>query len=230
MAKVNRTAGLALLAILMAGTSAMAQGTGAAPATPPAAAGAPTPTEPAATETPQAPAASGGQASDATPSGAPAGSAPSAPGTPATTTQTPQREGTAGSPASPRNAVGDKFELPRISDKQSQLSLISGLCAVQMKGMSKAACDCLAEKSFTGLADPQRDYLIASVVAPPVADRMLNDGRVGKPDQEFIFAFLEKESTTCKADHPGTPTVGPDVAPLAPMSPGAPKVPGGPTN
>ncbi|WP_102960702.1 hypothetical protein [Mangrovicella endophytica] len=99
-------------------------------------------------------------------------------------------------PGQPRNAVGDKFELPRVG-KDNQVELISGLCGVQMKAMSKEACTCLAEQALDKLSDPQRDYLIASAVAPPVADRMLKDGRVGKPDQVLIFGFLDTTSSAC---------------------------------
>ena len=148
--------------------------------------GAPTPTEPAATETPEAPAAAGGEASDATASGAPAGS-------------TVTDEDTRRAPVAPSNEVGEKFELPRVSD-DNQVEMIAGLCGVQMKQMSPAACTCLGEAAMEDLSAPQRDYLIASVVAPPVAERMLGDGRVGDPDQKEIFAFLQSSSESCAAE------------------------------
>ncbi|MDY8110573.1 hypothetical protein U0C82_15630 [Fulvimarina sp. 2208YS6-2-32] len=126
----------------------------------------------------------------------------------------------------PRNQVGDKFELPRYSE-DNQVELITGLCGIQMKNMSEAACGCVAERSLTALSDPQRDYLIAAVVAPPVADRMLGDGRVGEPDQKTIFAFLEKESATCRAENAsaeapaGDPATG-NGSDAAPATSGAP--------
>lgn len=149
--------------------------------------GVPTPADPAATETPQKPAASGGEASDATASGAPAGSATSAAGS-----GTPENEPS----AAPSNEVGEKFELPRVSG-DNQIEMIAGLCGVQMKEMTPAACTCLATQAMTALSDPQRDYLIASVVAPPVADRMLKDRRVGESDQKIIFTFLNTTSDAC---------------------------------
>lgn len=102
-----------------------------------------------------------------------------------------------GSPANPSNEVGEKFELPRISG-DNQTEMIAGLCGVQMKAMTPAACKCLASEAMTELSDPQRDYLIASVVAPPVADRMLKDRRVGDSDQKVIFTFLNTTSDACK--------------------------------
>ncbi|MCK5931720.1 MAG: hypothetical protein KAG89_06070 [Fulvimarina manganoxydans] len=114
----------------------------------------------------------------------------------------------------PRNAVGDKFELPRVSG-DNQVELITGLCGVQMKDMTKADCACLAESAMDALSDPQRDYLIASVVAPPVADRMLKDGRVGESDQVTIFTFLNTQSDQCRAGAQGgaeAPDAGEDAA------------------
>ncbi|HEY9057074.1 MAG TPA: hypothetical protein VIN77_07980 [Aurantimonas sp.] len=150
--------------------------------------GIPTPADPAATETPEYPAASGGEASDATATGSPAGSATSATG--ANRADSEPR-------AMPSNEVGEKFELPRVSG-DDQIELIAGLCGVQMKEMTPAACKCLASEAMSELSDPQRDYLIASVVAPPVADRMLKDRRVGAADQKTIFAFLNTTSDACR--------------------------------
>ncbi|MEF2552777.1 hypothetical protein VQ042_15625 [Aurantimonas sp. A2-1-M11] len=194
-------AGIALLALGAAPALAQSQdgaasGSESRPAAE-AAQGAPTPTEPAATETPETPAAAGGEASDATASGGPAGS---------TVTD---EEASEDAPEQPRNAVGDKFELPRVSEG-NQVEMIAGLCGVQMKQMSPAACTCLGEAAMEELSPPQRDYLIASVVAPPVAERMMGDGRVGEPDQKIIFAFLEATSVSCAAE---TAASGTDGAP-----------------
>lgn len=82
-----------------------------------------------------------------------------------------------------------------------EVGLIAGLCGVQMKDMSPQACRCLAEQSQTQLSAPQRDYLVATAVSPPAADRMLSDGRVSQPDQQAIFSFLNDTMRTC---HGGT--------------------------
>lgn len=106
--------------------------------------------------------------------------------------------GTAEAPATGAPVTPEKqFALPRAGDKATQVELITGLCGIQMKQMTPPACHCLAEQTLTGLSDPQRDYLIATVVSPPVADRMLADQRVGKVDQEAIFAFLTVTSDAC---------------------------------
>ncbi len=198
---MNRSTGAGLAAIaalVLMNAPALAQSTNELPKTQSdgiagveavgTAQGVPTPTDPAATETPENPAASGGEASDATASGSPAGSATSAAGS-----GTPENERS----PTPSNEVGEKFELPRVSG-DNQIEMIAGLCGVQMKEMTPAACTCLAKEAMSELSDPQRDYLIASVVAPPVADRMLKDRRVGEADQKTIFAFLNTTSDACK--------------------------------
>ncbi|GGD43601.1 hypothetical protein [Aureimonas glaciei] len=130
-----------------------------------------------------------------------------------------QSGGTGTAPAAPATTE-KQFPLPRAGDKATQIELITGLCGIQMKQMSEPACHCLAEQTLTGLSDPQRDYLIATVVSPPVADRMLADNRVGKVDQEAIFAFLTVTSDACAT---GTFVAG-KAAPTAPGMP-APTAP-----
>jgi hypothetical protein len=174
MRQITR-AGLAGLLVLGLAGSALAQATPAAPA--PAAA------DPAATETPKAPAAAGGDASDATASGQPAGSATAT-------------DSSAAAPP-PGTTAEKSFPIPKAGGKDNQIEMITGLCGVQMKTMNPKSCHCLAEQSLTNLTDPQRDYLIASVVSPPVADRMLGDGRVGQPDQQVIASFIDKTSDAC---------------------------------
>ncbi|MEH6720752.1 MAG: hypothetical protein V7704_17870 [Aurantimonas endophytica] len=206
-----KRAGLAGLTILALGALPLAAQAQSDPA--PAASQAPAEStgsenapDPAATETPQDPAASGGDASDITPSGGPGGGTTTDDGSTDTDTDTDTDTGEQQS-GQPRNAVGDKFELPRVSEG-NQVELIAGLCGVQMKQMTPLACTCLAEQALEKLSDPQRDYLIASVVAPPVAERMLGDGRVGQPDQETIFAFLNATSEACVTGRFVEPTEG----------------------
>ncbi|RFC66148.1 hypothetical protein DYI37_01365 [Fulvimarina endophytica] len=124
----------------------------------------------------------------------------------------------------PSNQVGEKFELPRYSE-ENQTELISGLCAIQLKNMSREACSCLADASLEALSDPQRDYLIASVVAPPVADRMLSDGRVGDPDQAKIFGFLQTYSESCRTAAAGSSGSAPSPEPQTDNLPETPGVP-----
>lgn len=103
----------------------------------------------------------------------------------------------------PALAAGDggpppMFATPGAAD---QVGLVTGLCGVQMKDMSPDACRCLADQSMTRLSDVQRDYLIATAVSPPVADRMVEDGTVGQMDQQLIFTFLNDAMRQC---HGGT--------------------------
>jgi hypothetical protein len=185
--------GLTLLALGGLPLAAQAQSDPAPAASdaPPVSTGPTDAPDPVATETPQDPAAAGGDASDITPSGAPAGGVVTNGGTGDADADADDQQA-----GQPRNAVGDKFELPRVSEG-NQVELISGLCGIQMKQMSPEACTCLAEQALEQLSDPQRDYLIAAAVAPPVAERMLGDGRVGQSDQQRIFAFLNATSDAC---------------------------------
>ncbi|MCM2502421.1 hypothetical protein NDN16_01900 [Aureimonas altamirensis] len=112
--------------------------------------------------------------------------------------------GVLGLASGPAGAQGSGAPPPQMfptPGEGDQVGLIAGLCGVQMKDMSPQACRCLAERSQTQLSDPQRDYLVATAVSPPVADRMLSDGRVSQPDQAAIFAFLNDTMRTC---HGGT--------------------------
>ncbi|KAA0969739.1 hypothetical protein FPY71_14580 [Aureimonas fodinaquatilis] len=88
----------------------------------------------------------------------------------------------------------------------NQVGLIAGICAVQLKDMSPEGCQCLAEQSLVRLSDPQRDYMIATVISPPAAERMLGDQRVGQADQKVIFDFLNDSLTSCE-----TGTYNPDA-------------------
>lgn len=188
---------------------------------------APTPTEPAETETPENPAAAGGEASDATESGGPLSSQESdttgsdtggadaeATGTSDDAAAENGEAATDGSPVNPRNAVGDKFELPRVSE-ENQVNLIAGLCGINLGGLGQEGCTCLAEQAMEDLSAPQRDYLIAAGMAPPVAERMLKDGRIDTSDEVTIKTFLDTTYKTCMPagaqDQTGT---APDASPM----------------
>ena len=177
---------------------------GGAPSPAPVDTAKPLPGAPAETETPEVPAASGGEASDATVSGAPEGAVVD--------------EGSPDKPASqdkPRNGVGDKFQLPHLT-AENQIRMITDICGTQIRNMDRGACHCLAEQAMTALTPPQRDYLIASAVAPPVAARMIKDNRVGTPDQKVIFTFLNRTSDACASGTFNPPTDAVGVAPPSP--------------
>ena len=166
---------------------------------------APTPMAPAETETPQKPAAAGGEASDATESGAPLGAAPpeatSGQSEAGSSGEASPEEGAASTPkgpdGQPRNAVGDEFQLPHLTD-ENQVAMITDLCGIQIRDATPAACSCLGEQAIEQLTPPQRDYLIATVVAPPTADKLFKRGSVTKDDQLKIITFLNATSEACK--------------------------------
>ncbi|NDW04659.1 hypothetical protein [Jiella pacifica] len=187
---------------------------------------APKPMSPAETETPQKPAAAGGDASDATESGAPLGAAPpeaaSGGGEAGSADAAKPEEGAANQPTGPdgqpRNAVGDEFQLPHLTD-ENQIQMIAELCGIQIRDASPQACTCLGEQAVAQLTPPQRDYLIATVVAPPTADKLFKRGTVSKDDQMTIITFLNATSDACKSGTYVAPAGG--AAPSATPEPDA---------
>ncbi|MCE7028812.1 hypothetical protein [Jiella avicenniae] len=196
---------------------------------------APTPMNPAETETPQKPAAAGGDASDATESGAPLGAAPpeatsggdaagsSGAAAPENGAANDQANPPKGADGQPRNAVGDEFQLPHLTD-ENQVKMIAELCGIQIRDASPETCTCLGEQAVQQLTPPQRDYLIATVVAPPTADKLVKRGTVSKDDQMTIITFLNATSDACKTGTYVAPDAGgaaPSTAPDAGQSGGA---------
>ncbi|WAJ27457.1 hypothetical protein [Antarcticirhabdus aurantiaca] len=125
------------------------------------------------------------------------------------------------------SASSDAAAPPVAAGKGDEPGMIAGLCGVQMKSMTPLACKCLSERAMIDLSAPQRDYLVATAVSPPVADRMLADGRVGRGDQEIIFTFLDRTSDACAsgifvAPAAPTPTPTPTPTPAAPSASPAP--------
>jgi hypothetical protein len=78
---------------------------------------------------------------------------------------------------------------------EDQRHLIAGLCGTQLD-IGPDGCSCLADRAMAELDDPQRTYLILSVVQPPAAERL---PIAGSHDQlALIFGFLEKASADCR--------------------------------
>jgi hypothetical protein len=128
--------------------------------------------------------------------------------------------------AAPAHAQAPAPAAPSAAPQQSgakgdEPGMIAGLCGVQMKSMSPLACRCLADRAMADLSAPQRDYLIATAVSPPAADRMLADGRVGRGDQEIIFTFLNATSDACASGTYQAPAAPAPGAPAAPAAPAA---------
>ena len=92
-----------------------------------------------------------------------------------------------------------------LGSPQDQKNIIAGICATQLKDLDAAGCSCLAERSLTELDDPQRAYLILSVVQPPAAERL----PIASQQEELakIFTFLGDTHTACAT--PGAPAAAP---------------------
>ena len=82
-----------------------------------------------------------------------------------------------------------------LGSPEDQRNLIAGICATQLKDLAAAGCTCLADRSLTELDDPQRAYLILSVVQPPAAERL----PIAREKEQLaaIFTFLEAAHAAC---------------------------------
>ena len=99
--------------------------------------------------------------------------------------------------------------------------MIAELCGIQIRDASPATCTCLGEQAIQQLTPPQRDYLIATVVAPPAADKLFKRGTVTPADQMTIITFLNATSEACKSGTYVAPDAGgaaPEAAPEAGQS------------
>jgi hypothetical protein len=92
-----------------------------------------------------------------------------------------------------------------------QKNLIAGICTTQLKDLDAAGCSCLADRSLTELDDPQRAYLILSVVQPPAAERLPIAGQ--KDELAKIFNFLGAAHTACATPGAAPKPEGGDAAP-----------------
>lgn len=130
------------------------------------------------------------------------------------------------SPEEAARSQGDvgavEFKFPE-GGTEEQVTLIAGLCGMQIKNMSALACRCLAEQAIDGLNPVQRDYLVATAVSPPLAENMLGGGQVVQEDLRTIFTFLEETRAACAtgtyvepADATGGDAPAPAAAPESP--------------
>jgi hypothetical protein len=77
-----------------------------------------------------------------------------------------------------------------------QRTMIAGICQTQLT-IGEAGCWCLAQRSIDELSDPQREYLIMTVIQPPVAERMAMAR--SQDDLNVIATFIESARTACAA-------------------------------
>ena len=101
---------------------------------------------------------------------------------------------------------------PPFGTKAQEEVLIANICGTQIKDLGQAGCACLAKEAMTALDDPQREYLILSVVQPPAADRTATAR--SQADLKTIALFLTSAQTECAA--PAQPSEVPRLAPEAP--------------
>ena len=106
------------------------------------------------------------------------------------------------SPAAAQNSFGTPAE---------QQGLIANICGTQLAPLGAAGCACLAERAMIELDQPQRDYLILSVVQPQAADR--TDTARSPAELKVIATFIREAQTACNGA--GTPATAPAEAPDA---------------
>jgi hypothetical protein len=100
---------------------------------------------------------------------------------------------------------------PAFGTKAQEQVLIANICGTQLAALGAAGCVCLAEAAMTGLDDPQREYLILSVVQPPAADR--TPTARSQADLKTIATFLDKAGKDCAAPAGSEPAVPAPAAP-----------------
>ena len=86
---------------------------------------------------------------------------------------------------------------PAQSDaKVDQQNLIAGICGSQVP-LNAEGCACFAERAMTELDEPQRAYLILTVIQPPAAER--HEMARSQPDLKTIALFIEGALKACAA-------------------------------
>lgn len=96
--------------------------------------------------------------------------------------------------------------------------LIGDICGTQLPALGGPGCACVAKSAMTALDQPQRNYLILSVVQPQAADRTAAAKSAG--DLQAIAAFIEKAGKDCAAPGGAAPAAAPDMPPPGTVTPG----------
>jgi hypothetical protein len=80
---------------------------------------------------------------------------------------------------------------------QTQASIrIAEACGIEMK-LSVAGCRCLADRAAVNLTDLQREYLLATAIAPGAAARMRDE--ISQDDIHTLAKFLASAEEECSA-------------------------------
>ena len=77
-----------------------------------------------------------------------------------------------------------------------QKARIAEACGVELK-LSEAGCGCVSDRAMSDLSDVQREYLLATAVAPSAAARMR--GRVSNDDIQVLAKFLATAAQECSS-------------------------------
>ena len=98
--------------------------------------------------------------------------------------------------AVPLVAVSVGWAQTGMGTPEDQKNIIAGICSTQIP-LSPAGCVCFAERALTELDDPQRAYLILTVIQPPAAERM--EIAHSQADLRTIALFIDAAQKGCAA-------------------------------
>jgi hypothetical protein len=78
-----------------------------------------------------------------------------------------------------------------------QNTRLAEACGIEMR-LSEAGCRCVADRAMGNLTDLQRDYLLATVIAPGAAHRMR--AKISHDDMQTLARFLASAEQECAAE------------------------------
>jgi len=82
-------------------------------------------------------------------------------------------------------------------DKTRETARIVEACGIELK-LSAAGCRCLADAAIKDLSDFQREYLVATTIAPSAAERMR--ASVSQDDMQILARFLASTAQKCSVE------------------------------
>ena len=98
--------------------------------------------------------------------------------------------------AVPLVAVSVGWAQTGMGTPEDQKNIIAGICGTQIP-LSPEGCVCFAERALIELDDPQRAYLILTVIQPPAAERM--EIAHSQADLRTIALFIDAAQKGCAA-------------------------------
>ena len=82
-------------------------------------------------------------------------------------------------------------------DDAIQRTRLAEACGIELK-LSAAGCRCLADRAVADLSHLQRDYLLATAVAPRAADRLR--ASISQQDIQVLARFLSTAQQECSGE------------------------------